>query len=64
MSEIEIKKAILAVLTTDKERFLGGAPCFYCKNEEELELQSVLVSKVLNGSIHNIAQGCNVIVKH
>lgn len=56
---------IVAVVTTDKERVLySGAPVFYSKTKEEMERTALLLSKVTMGMIHDIENGCLVIVKH
>ncbi|MDD2573470.1 MAG: hypothetical protein WCS98_01320 [Bacillota bacterium] len=60
-----IKETILAIVTTDRERVIhSAAPVFYAGDEEERERVALLLSKVTLGMVHDLENGCLIIVKH
>ncbi|WP_425446008.1 capping complex subunit for YIEGIA [Dethiothermospora halolimnae] len=60
-----LKDTILAVITTNREAVSSeGAPIFYAKDEEEKERIALLLSKVTLGMVHDLENGCYVIIKH
>ena len=63
--DIGIKEFIIAIVTTDPEKVSsGGAPVFYAKDEEERERVSLYIAKITLGMIHDLHNGCYIIVKH
>ncbi|KNF08712.1 hypothetical protein CLPU_5c00190 [Gottschalkia purinilytica] len=63
--DVGIKEYILAIITTNKDSVSGGSvPVFYTKDKEEQEKVSILISKITTGMIHDLENGCYVIVKH
>lgn len=63
--DVGIKDCILAIITTDNKAVSGGSvPTFYAKNKEEQKKIALTISKVTMGMIHDLENGCLVIVKH
>lgn len=59
-----VEKAILAVITIDREYVGGGAPIFYVKDEDELQSYAVLLENILDGMLHTLKPGVGIIVRH
>jgi hypothetical protein len=63
--DTRLNEVILAIVTTDSERVIhSSAPVFYARDEEERERVALLLSKITLGMVHDLANGCFVIVKH
>ena len=63
--DTSLKKAILAVVTTDREKVLhSSAPVFSAEDRKEMERVALLLSKITLGMVHDLENGCLVIVKH
>lgn len=63
--DIGIKEAIIAIVTTNEKAVSGGSvPTFYVKDEEERDKVSLLISKITLGMIHDLENGCYIIVRH
>lgn len=63
--EVELSEVILAIITTSKEKVSSGTvPVFYADDEKERERVALLLSKITKGMIHDLENGCYVIVKH
>lgn len=63
--DIGIKESIIAIVTTDRNVVSSeGAPIFYARDEKEKERISLLISKITLGMIHDLENGCYVIVRH
>jgi hypothetical protein len=63
--EVELRESILAIVTTDRERVLNSSvPVFFAKDENEREKVSLLLSKITKAMVHDLENGCYVIVKH
>jgi len=63
--DIGIKEYIIAIVTTNPEKVSsGGVPVFYAENEEEKEKIALYISKTTMGMIHDIDNGCYIIVRH
>lgn len=63
--EIELHETIIAIITIRRDKVSSGTvPVFYAEDEEERERVALLVSKVTKGMIHDLENGCYVIVKH
>ncbi|MBA1333719.1 MAG: hypothetical protein HPY66_0112 [Firmicutes bacterium] len=61
----EFKECILAVVTTNRDKVLGSAaPVFFAENDEERERVSLLIGKATKGMVHDLENGCYIIVKH
>ncbi|GGA61211.1 capping complex subunit for YIEGIA [Ornithinibacillus halotolerans] len=59
-----IEKAILAIVTTNKEQVSGGAPIFICETLEEVHKISANLEAMLDGIAHALGEDLFVIVKH
>lgn len=59
-----IEKAILAIITTNKDRVAGGAPIFICENHEEVQKTAANLEAITDGIAHALSDELFVIVKH
>lgn len=59
-----IDLAILAVVTKNKEGVGGGAPVFYAKDDQELQMIAFNLEKILDATAHEIERGTLVLVRH
>jgi hypothetical protein len=57
-------RGILAAVTLDKDIVTGGVPIFVAKNEEEREKIALYVSRSLDAMVHDLENGCYIIVRH
>ncbi|MFZ7132028.1 MAG: capping complex subunit for YIEGIA [Eubacteriales bacterium] len=56
---------IVAVVTTNAKKILySGVPVFFLETKEEMERTALLISKVTMGMIHDLENGCLIIVRH
>ncbi|RKD34320.1 capping complex subunit for YIEGIA [Thermohalobacter berrensis] len=63
--DVGLKDTILAIITTDRDVVSSGSvPIFYAKDEDEKEKIALLIAKVTLGMIHDLENGCYIIVKH
>ncbi len=61
----EAVRRIVAVVTTDREAVGGGgAPIFYCRNEEERDQVAFMIGRLVDGMAHELANGAYIIVKY
>ncbi|MEC1260516.1 hypothetical protein P9D34_08675 [Bacillus swezeyi] len=63
MSE-SIEKFILAVVTTRRDRVIGGTSVFFCDNQEEMNTYAKNLEAILDGIAHGIGDDLYLIVKH
>lgn len=60
-----IEKAILAIITIDKELVMpGGAPIFLADTKDKQQRTAFLLEKILDGIAHDLENGVMIIVKH
>lgn len=63
--EVGIKDTILAIVTIDEEKIIsGGVPIFKAQDQKEMEKVSLLIAKITTGMVHDLENGCYIIVKH
>lgn len=63
--EIEIKDYILAIITTDAAKVMGGScPVFIAAGQEQQEKMTLVLSRILGGIPHDLENGVYLIVKH
>ncbi len=63
--DIGIKDSILAIVAIDEKVVSGGSvPTFYAKDYEEQKKVALLISKITTGMVHDLENGCLVIVRH
>ncbi len=55
---------ILAVISLNRELVGGGAPIFFVRDEEELERLAGYLSKILDAMVHDLGNGCFLVVRH
>lgn len=56
---------IVSIVTVNKEKVSSGSvPIFYAENEKEQKKVSLLIAKLVSGMVHDIENGCYLIVKH
>lgn len=63
MSDYE-PSGILAAVTLDKELVTGGVPIFLAKDEEEREKLAEYLARSLDAMVHDLENGCYIIVRH
>ncbi len=61
--EVAIKKVILAAVTTE-EKNIRGVPVFYAADEDEKEMMTLTLSRVLEAVAHDMGNGVYILVKH
>lgn len=59
-----IDKAILAVITLNKQKVGGGAPIFYCESKEEMHKIAANLEAIIDGIGHALSDELYIIVKH
>lgn len=65
MSNISINDFTLAIITTNKNMTSsGGCPVFYANSESDLQNKAMLMSKCVDGVVHEISKETLIIVKH
>lgn len=55
---------ILAVVTTNCKLVSGGVPIFIARDDAELEKLAVYLARSLNAMVHDLENGCYVIIRH
>lgn len=62
---MELKKAILAIVTTSERHVLGGGtPVFIVKDQEEIQQKVFLLENILDAMGHELDQETFILVKH
>jgi len=59
-----IEKAVIAVITTNKQKISGGAPIFICEDKKELEFTAANLEAITDGIAHALSEELYLIVKH
>lgn len=63
--DVSIKKMILAVVAVKEENFMvRDVPVFYAKDQEEKELITTALSRILEAVAHELGNGVYILVKH
>ena len=63
--DVGIKETIIAIITTNKNKIAGGScPVFYAESEDEKNKTALLISKITMGMVHDLENGCVIIVRH
>lgn len=55
---------ILAAVTLDKDIVMGGVPIFLAKDEDERERLALYIARSLDAMVHDLENGCYIIVRH
>lgn len=56
---------IVAVVTTDKEKVTGGGvPIFLAPDRQEAENTALLIARIMGAMVHDLGNGCLLIVVH
>lgn len=59
------KDVILAIITCDAKRVEGGAcPVFKVEDSQEQEKLSLLLARIMAGTVHDLQNGILVITRH
>jgi len=61
--EITINKVILCAVTDDCAK-IQGIPAFIVKSEAALQERAMLLSRILQGAVHDMGDGVLIVVKH
>lgn len=63
--DVGIKEKILAVVTLDEKKVIpGGVPIFIAETEKERDKVALLIAKITTAMVHDLENGCYIIVKH
>lgn len=62
--EVDLKRHIAAVITSDPELVRGGAPTFIVDSEEQRDHFVANLTNILRGAPHDLGNGVIIIVKH
>lgn len=63
--DVAITKMILAVVAVKEENFMvSDVPVFYAKDQEEKELITTSLSRILEAVAHELGNGVYILVKH
>lgn len=63
--DVGIRDSIIAIITVDEKVVSGGSvPTFYAKDIEEQKRIALTVSKITTGMVHDLENGCFIIVRH
>jgi hypothetical protein len=61
---MQIEKAILAVITTNKQKIDGGAPIFICDDKADMDQVASNLEAITDGISHSLGDEMYIIVKH
>ncbi|WP_058307570.1 capping complex subunit for YIEGIA [Gracilibacillus massiliensis] len=59
-----LEKAILATITTNRNKVSAGASIFICDDKEEMEKVAANLEAILDGISHALSEELYIIVKH
>jgi L-lysine 2,3-aminomutase len=63
--DVGIKDKILAIVTTNRDAVSSATvPVFYADTEGEKEKIALMISKITMSMVHDLQNGCYVLVKH
>ncbi len=63
--DVGIKDKILAIVTTNRDAVSSATvPVFYVDTEEEKEKIALMISKITMSMVHDLQNGCYILVKH
>ncbi|WP_352419929.1 hypothetical protein [Proteiniborus sp.] len=63
--DVGIKDSIIAIIAIDEKVVSGGSvPTFYARDNEEQKRIALTISKITTGMVHDLENGCLVIVRH
>lgn len=63
--DVGIRDSIIAIITIDRKVVSGGSvPTFYVKDYEEQKRVALVISKITTGMVHDLENGCFVIIRH
>ncbi|RAP76404.1 capping complex subunit for YIEGIA [Paenibacillus montanisoli] len=55
---------IVAIVATEHEKVAGGAPIIIEPDAEKREKTAFLLEKILDASVHDLKNGCFILVNH
>ncbi|AOT68445.1 capping complex subunit for YIEGIA [Geosporobacter ferrireducens] len=60
-----IKDNVIAIIAREENALSAATvPVFYAKTEQQQETIAFYLSKVTTGMVHDLGNGCYVVVKH
>lgn len=63
--DMGLKDIILAIITSDADRVNGGScPLFVASSGEEQQKLSLLLARILAGTVHDLENGVYIITRH
>jgi len=61
--EVTVQKAVLAIITDDPKK-ASGAPTFVVPDEPKRQHVARVLSRILQGQVHDLGDGMLIVVKH
>ncbi len=61
--EVTIQKTVLAIITDDSKK-ASGAPTFVVADESRRQHVAMVLSRILQGQVHDLGDGMLIVVKH
>lgn len=61
--EVTVQKAVLAIVTDDPRK-AWGAPTFVAADEARRQYVAGVLSRILQGQVHDLGDGILIVVKH
>ncbi|RSK27445.1 hypothetical protein EJF36_11415 [Bacillus sp. HMF5848] len=61
---MNLEKYILAAITTNPNKIIGGTPVFNCNTKEEMDYYAANLEAILDGIAHSLSEEVYIIVKH
>jgi hypothetical protein len=59
-----MNKAIVAIVSTERNKISGGAPIFFVDSLEEQQTTAFMLEKILDATAHDLKDGTMILVKH
>ncbi|MBE3519984.1 MAG: hypothetical protein IMW97_06750 [Firmicutes bacterium] len=61
--EVTIQKTVLAIVTDDPRK-ASGAPTFVVPDESRRQHVATILSRILQGQVHDLGDGMLIVVRH
>lgn len=61
---MNLEKFILAAITTNPQKIIGGTAVFHCETKKEMEFIASNLEAILDGIAHSLGEDLYIIVKH
>ncbi|MBI2874061.1 MAG: hypothetical protein HYY09_03145 [Firmicutes bacterium] len=62
--DVELNRAVMAVITREQRKTAGGAPIFHVESDEEMTRVAGNLARILDGIVHDLENGVWIVVRH